>query len=82
MKRKKPMPYSMPTGSNDQDAASAENIGRRIGPALRAVYADVLKEDLPDDLLALVEQLRAGEQDSESPDSAAPGNKNGDGPDD
>lgn len=70
---------SASNSANRDDAADAsdtmdtEAIKRQIAPGLRSMYANVLNEDMPEDLLAMVEELAEQDEiDDLSSDGAAP----------
>jgi phosphoglycolate phosphatase-like HAD superfamily hydrolase len=57
----------------------AEAIKKQIGPGLRSMYASILHEELPDDLLAVVRAMQSRERQAAPKDGAA--RKEGDGDD-
>ncbi|MEM7689314.1 MAG: NepR family anti-sigma factor [Pseudomonadota bacterium] len=59
------------TKSTDRDRPDADRtsdeddkkiIEEQIGPGLRSMYSNVLSEDLPEDLLAVVEAMKSNEK--------------------
>lgn len=53
------------------DAPDTEAIKKQIAPGLRSMYANVLGEDLPDDLLAIVDALADDPEDTPPEDTAS-----------
>jgi hypothetical protein len=52
------------------DDGEADEIKKKIGPGLRSMYANVLSEDLPEDLLAVVRAM-ASKEDASKAEKAA-----------
>lgn len=51
--------------------ADAQIIEQQIGPGLRSMYSTILKEELPDDLLAVVEAMASKEKKDASAKTSA-----------
>lgn len=49
---------SQPTVTDDDDASRDEGKTQMIGDALKSVYQRTLEEDIPDDFLDLLKQLK------------------------
>ncbi len=55
--------------SKDMPVNSKDDMQERLGLGLKNMYLGVLDEPLPDDMLALLDQLDDGDSDSDRPDS-------------
>ena len=60
---------SKPDAEQPVDENDAEIIEKQIGPGLRSMYSNVLSEDLPEDLLAVVNAMASKEQSKASEDA-------------
>lgn len=59
------------------DAMDTDAIKQQIAPGLRSMYANVLNEDMPEDLLAMVEELAGQDEGDEmSSDDAVQAHEN------
>jgi hypothetical protein len=52
--------------SNGMSVRSKEDMQERLGLGLKHMYLSVLKEPLPDDMLALLDQLDANDDDADN----------------
>lgn len=55
--------------SKDMPVTSKDDMQERLGLGLKNMYLGVLDEPLPDDMLALLDQLDDSDADSDRPDS-------------
>ena len=55
--------------SKDMPVKSKEDMQQRLGLGLKNMYLSVLDEPLPDDMLALLDQLDDDDSDSTRPDA-------------